>query len=103
MKLSQRLQRPELLYRLPPAAAGRADFFLVPTQRHVLLVPASSRGAWFLRASSLADPPRLIPCIGTARVLRADYAQALLPLLAEHFRLRPCISQINPSTSTSTS
>jgi hypothetical protein len=56
----------------------------------VLLVPASTRGAWFLSASPLADPSQLIPRIGAARLLRLDYAAAILPALAEHFRLRHC-------------
>jgi hypothetical protein len=60
------------------------------SSRYVLLVPASTRGAWFLSASPLADPPRLIPRIGAARLLRPDYAAALLPALADHFRLRHC-------------
>lgn len=77
-------------FRLPAAAPGRADFFLLHGCRHVLLVPASSRGQWFLAATPLAEPHQLIPRIGPARLLRPDYAAALLPLLAEHFRLRWC-------------
>ena len=77
-------------HQLPPAAPARADFFLLYGRRHVLLVPATTRGDWFLSASPLADPPALIPRIGSARLLRGDLAAALLPLLAEHFRLRYC-------------
>lgn len=79
-------QRPALF----PAAPGRADFFLAPAKRHLLLTPASTRGAWFLTATPLADPPRLIPRIGPAHLLRFDIAAALLPQLAEHFRFRVC-------------
>lgn len=81
---------PVMPFRLPVATPGRADFFLLHGCRHVLLVPASSRGQWFLTATPLAEPPQLIPRIGPARLLRPDYAAALLPLLAEHFRLRWC-------------
>jgi hypothetical protein len=73
-----------------PPAPRRADFFLVSARRHLLLVPASTRGAWFLRATPLADPPQLIPRIGPAYLLRWDFAGALLPQLAEHFRFRVC-------------
>jgi len=77
-------------WALPPARPARADFHVLRSSRYVLLVPASTRGAWFLSASPLADPPRLIPRIGAARLLRPDYAAALLPALADHFRLRHC-------------
>ena len=77
-------------YRLPAAAPGRPDFFLVRGLRYVYLVPASSRGAWFLQASPLAEPAALIPRIGSARLLHPELARALLPLLAEHFRLQIC-------------
>jgi hypothetical protein len=77
-------------WALPPAKPARADFHVLLSTRYVLLVPASTRGAWFLSASPLADPPRLIPRIGAARLLRPDYAAALLPALAVHFRLRHC-------------
>lgn len=87
---SSRHRRSDPLHQLPPAAPARADFFLLYGRRHVLLVPATTRAAWFLSASPLADPPALIPRIGSARLLRGDLAAALLPLLAENFRLRYC-------------
>ena len=83
-------RNPATAFRLPPARPARADFHVLLSTRYVLLVPASTRGAWFLSASPLADPPRLIPRIGAARLLRPDYAAALLPALAVHFRLRHC-------------
>lgn len=81
---------PHHSFRLPPPRPARADFHVLRSPRYVLLVPASTRGAWFLSCTPLADPPRLIPRIGTARLLRPDYAAALLPALAAHFRLRHC-------------
>lgn len=86
-------------YRLPAAQPGRPDFFLVRGRRYVYLVPASSRGAWFLRASPLAEPAGLIPRIGPARLLHPELARAVLPLLAEHFRLRFCSHTPSPSRS----
>ncbi len=77
-------------YRLPPARPARADFHLLRSRRYVLLVPASTRGDWFLSNTPLADPPRLIPRIGQARLLLPHYAAVLLPALAAHFRLRHC-------------
>jgi len=75
------------LQRLPAAAPARPDFWLIRAQRHILLIPASSRGAWFLTATPLAEPAALIPRIGNARLLCAPHAHALLPQLAELFRL----------------
>jgi hypothetical protein len=86
----RRQHDPAAAFRLPPARPARADFHVLRSSRYVLLVPASTRGAWFFSASPLADPPRLIPRIGAARLLRPDYAAALLPALADHFRLRHC-------------
>jgi len=87
---------------LPPPRPGRADFDLLTTSRYVLLVPASRRGAWFLTSSPLCDPPRLLPRIGTAHLLPAAIAAALLPALADHFRLRPCRRQPAPHASSPT-
>jgi hypothetical protein len=79
-----------ITFALPPARAGRADFHLLRSRHYVLVVPASTRGDWFLSNSPLADPSRLIPRIGPARLLQHDYAAVLLPALAQHFRLRYC-------------
>jgi hypothetical protein len=84
---------PCIPYRLPPARPARADFHLLRSRHYVLLVPASTRGDWFLSHTPLADPPQLIPRIGPARLLLPQYAAALLPALAEHFRLRHCHTQ----------
>jgi hypothetical protein len=89
---------PATAFRLPPAKPARADFHVLLSTRYVLLVPASTRGAWFLCATPLADPPQLIPRIGAARLLRPDYAAALLPALADHFRLRHCCTHASSIT-----
>lgn len=89
----KREQDPAISYQLPPARPGRADFHLLRSHHYVLLVPASTRGNWFLNHTPLADPPQLIPRIGPARLLLPQYAAALLPALAEHFRLRHCHTQ----------
>ena len=86
----KREQGTAIPYQLPPARPGRADFHLLRSRHYVLLVPASTRGDWFLSHTPLADPPQLIPRIGPARLLLPQYAAALLPALAEHFRLRHC-------------
>jgi len=87
---------PSIPYGLPPARPGRADFHLLLSRHCVLLVPASTRGDWFLSSSPLADPPQLIPRIGPARLLLPQYAAVLLPALAQHFRLRHCTA--HPTT-----